>query len=949
MRIGLDSAVPPPSFPGGGRIRWRENSALRGNGGAHRACPTTMSIQPKPQAAFDPAVLLRETEWLRSLARSLVSSVEEAEDLVQETWIQALRARPRGTGLRPWLRRVLRNLAISRHRRSGRTTASLGAPEDGIVDPRSAHHDPSTLVERAEIQRKLVGWLLELDGEQRDTLLMHFHGGLSPSDIASRTSLSPSTVRSRLKRGLDRLRVRADEAGGSEGSHVRVLAPVVVLPAYPPSTHLASSSLAPTLLGGAMTTKSVLGLAILTAFALFLALGRGDEIEGPEGSGADSALGARAPVAPEPTEIEGSPSDRVPPSEGSSRNPLAPDPPAGPAAPPGRPPLRGFLLHEATGRPLPAFEFSVEGARPGAHGTDVEPHGEPRPESESEIDPGSQPGADPGEDPGKTQVETLTTDRDGAFRGTARWGPGPLRFEFQDHTENHDLLNRDYRQQDAEVARRILTLDPPHPDALGSLEVPAGPSFELLFVPPPGTSHGDFLATFRCARPDQAWDRFRSPLRGIDPGPFEHPWVRFPSVAPLIQGIPPFGILLQSRDGLWEGFAEVGEHRIGHASTPVRIEVQARGRLRGRLENTAGDPINTWVILDRLEGESGPEETRFRTSPPFHEGSFEIRGIPAGRYELKATPEGHAPIRRTVEIRAGEDRILDLQFEPLGRMLPLRGTVTSTSGNYDRSMRVHAIQPSAPTRSWSTDVEWTRRRGRLEGRFRFDDLPEGLYLVEPRSKDARRIAPPRMEVELPAKRIEFDVLDEEPCFDLALELESWEDGTPIPDARVILWSEELGEAGWRAVEVAGLSGPDPRDGALLFRDVPELPDLRWRFDTAGWQGETGHVEDFSLEDGVRRGVVECRPGRSLRLRVVDASGVALAGVEVWSVGHKLGETGANGHFEVRSVGAIRSLDLHDPRNPEWRILPDGESTESEPGRIPPGAQTRTLTLGPPGD
>src|SRR6185503_8317505 len=58
--------------------------------------------------------LLDEAGWLRTLAASLASDAAQAEDLVQDTWLAALRREPRPGEARPWLGRVVRNLARNR-------------------------------------------------------------------------------------------------------------------------------------------------------------------------------------------------------------------------------------------------------------------------------------------------------------------------------------------------------------------------------------------------------------------------------------------------------------------------------------------------------------------------------------------------------------------------------------------------------------------------------------------------------------------------------------------------------------------------------------------------------------------------------------------------------------------------------------------------------------------
>ena len=70
--------------------------------------------------ARDPEELLRNTTWLRALARSLVVDPNVADDLLQQTWLTALEKPPRAVlALPAWLNRVLRN----RVHRQGREEA----------------------------------------------------------------------------------------------------------------------------------------------------------------------------------------------------------------------------------------------------------------------------------------------------------------------------------------------------------------------------------------------------------------------------------------------------------------------------------------------------------------------------------------------------------------------------------------------------------------------------------------------------------------------------------------------------------------------------------------------------------------------------------------------------------------------------------------------------------
>ncbi|MBL4771034.1 MAG: sigma-70 family RNA polymerase sigma factor, partial [Planctomycetes bacterium] len=108
--------------------------------------------------ALSQELLLEHAVWLRRLARELVRDPGAADDLVQDTWLAALRARPDlGLPLRPWLARVMRNGATQRLRRA----AGRAARESEVARPEAV---PSAreLVERAEQQRVLVDAVLSL-------------------------------------------------------------------------------------------------------------------------------------------------------------------------------------------------------------------------------------------------------------------------------------------------------------------------------------------------------------------------------------------------------------------------------------------------------------------------------------------------------------------------------------------------------------------------------------------------------------------------------------------------------------------------------------------------------------------------------------------------------------------------------------------------------------------
>lgn len=192
---------------------------------------------------FTPEALLAETDWMRRLARALVRDADAADELVQETVLAALRAKPDlDRGLRPWLGRVLRNVARQRTRSSARRTArerARFAPDD--VAPEAGE-----LAARVELQQLVVRLVLELDEPLRRTVLLRYFEGLEPAEIAASTGVPDGTVRWRLKRGLDEVRERLDERHGGH----RDVWTSALLPFAFERTLVASSS-APTI-GGAL-------------------------------------------------------------------------------------------------------------------------------------------------------------------------------------------------------------------------------------------------------------------------------------------------------------------------------------------------------------------------------------------------------------------------------------------------------------------------------------------------------------------------------------------------------------------------------------------------------------------------------------------------------------------------------------------------------------------------
>jgi RNA polymerase sigma-70 factor (ECF subfamily) len=144
------------------------------------------------------------------VARRLVGTREEAEDLMQETYARAFRSwrsfQP-GTNLRAWLLRILTNLNIDRGRRVQRSP-DIQPLEEGdyflynkLEEAEGAPiRDEERVVERLS-QDAIVEALSAVPHDFRDVVVLVDIGDFSYQDAADILDIPVGTVMSRLHRG----------------------------------------------------------------------------------------------------------------------------------------------------------------------------------------------------------------------------------------------------------------------------------------------------------------------------------------------------------------------------------------------------------------------------------------------------------------------------------------------------------------------------------------------------------------------------------------------------------------------------------------------------------------------------------------------------------------------------------------------------------------------------
>jgi len=176
----------------------------------------------RDRARFEEEVLELADQVYR-VARRFVSTREEAEDLVQDTYARAFRSwrsfTP-GTNLRAWLMRILTNLNIDRGRREQRTP-DMQPMEEGDyflynrLEETSGTEDEQRIVERLS-QDAVVRALSAVPHDFRDVIVLVDIGDFSYQEAAQILDIPIGTVMSRLHRGRRLLKSGFAEAALAE-------------------------------------------------------------------------------------------------------------------------------------------------------------------------------------------------------------------------------------------------------------------------------------------------------------------------------------------------------------------------------------------------------------------------------------------------------------------------------------------------------------------------------------------------------------------------------------------------------------------------------------------------------------------------------------------------------------------------------------------------------------
>ncbi len=171
------------------------------------------------------ALVARHNAMLLRLARSLVSSRAIAEEVVQDTWLGALRGLDGFAGrssLKTWLMRILVNRARSTGVIEHRTVAvgdavpavdrsRFDASGQWMSPPQHWIEDSEDRVLAEGLADRLHATLKRLPARQREVLLLRDVEGLSSPEVCDVLDISEGNQRVLLHRGRSQLRQALEE------------------------------------------------------------------------------------------------------------------------------------------------------------------------------------------------------------------------------------------------------------------------------------------------------------------------------------------------------------------------------------------------------------------------------------------------------------------------------------------------------------------------------------------------------------------------------------------------------------------------------------------------------------------------------------------------------------------------------------------------------------------
>lgn len=143
--------------------------------------------------------LVNQRTPLKNFAYSLTSNTEEAQDLVQETFLKALKYRDKfadATNLKAWLYTILKNTFINSYRRSIKTRQIITQTDDlSLVKPLSGSNSPDA---NSQINLKHILNAVDRLEDEYKIPFTRYNDGYKYQEIAEELDIPIGTVKSRI-------------------------------------------------------------------------------------------------------------------------------------------------------------------------------------------------------------------------------------------------------------------------------------------------------------------------------------------------------------------------------------------------------------------------------------------------------------------------------------------------------------------------------------------------------------------------------------------------------------------------------------------------------------------------------------------------------------------------------------------------------------------------------
>ena len=156
----------------------------------------------------------RHSRNLFRLAYRMTGHQQDAEDVVQETFLRAYRQLSKfddRASFGTWLYRIAANCSLDLIRVRKRRSEHLEpAPEEGAPDPVQSLPDPAPTPDRlamsGEVERKVAGVLNSLSEMERTAFVLRHYEGMCIDDIGRTLGVQPNAAKHSIFRAVQKLR-----------------------------------------------------------------------------------------------------------------------------------------------------------------------------------------------------------------------------------------------------------------------------------------------------------------------------------------------------------------------------------------------------------------------------------------------------------------------------------------------------------------------------------------------------------------------------------------------------------------------------------------------------------------------------------------------------------------------------------------------------------------------